>query len=51
MPYIPIVTADAVRFDNPREDDLIADDSPCSASACRLRKLSVEPILLAGTHQ
>lgn len=51
MSYIPIVTTDAVRFNNPRKDNLIADDSPCSASAGRLRELSIEPIFLAGTHQ
>lgn len=51
LPHIPVVPVDAERLDDAREDDLVANDTPCSASASRFGELSVEPILLVGSHQ
>ena len=49
--YVPIITAEAVGPGDPGEDDLVADNSPSSASVRRLRELVIKPILLVRTHQ
>ena len=49
--YIPIVTVDAKWLDDPGENNLVANNSPRSASIRWFRKLIVKPVFLTGSHQ
>ena len=53
--YVPLICVQPVAVDraivHTREDYLITDDPPCSATLLGLGELVVEPILLETTHQ
>lgn len=53
--YTPVVTRKnltiAPILSDARKDDLIANDSPGSASVLRLTKRSIEPVLLTTSHE